>query len=304
VIAWLTRHLQTCVGTLGRLAAHRLATLLTVLVIGIALALPACLQVLIVNARSASGDLNRAVELSVYFKTGTPVEQAEKTALAVRARSNVRDVQLIKADAALESFRERAGFGPALEALKDNPLPHTLVVRPAQDATDRSLLEALATEMRAIPEVDLVQLDTVWVDRLNAILNTLRRTVWVVALLLGFGVLITIGNTIRAEIQARRPEIEITKLVGGTDAFVRRPFLYTGFWYGLSGGIFALGLSYLVVALLSGPVKRLASLYGSDFELVGLKPQDALLVVGIGVALGWLGALVAASRHLREIEPQ
>lgn len=300
--AWLTRHLQTCVGTLGRLAAHRLATLLTVLVIGIALALPACLQVLIVNARTAGGGLNRAVELSVYFKMGTPAEQAEKSALAVRARSGIANVQLVKADEALRAFRERAGFGAALDALSDNPLPHTLIVRP--DMQERAELEALAAELRALPEVDLVQLDSVWVDRLNAILDTLRRTVWVVAILLGFGVLITIGNTIRAEIQARRAEIEITKLVGGTNAFVRRPFLYTGFWYGLGGGVLALGLSYVVVALLSGPVRRLASLYGSDFELRGLGLEDGLLVLGTGVVLGWLGALVAATRYLREVEPQ
>lgn len=304
MMAWLARHLQTCVGTLGRLAEHRLATLLTVLVIGIALALPACLQVLIVNARNASGDLNRAVELSVYFKIGTPIEQAEKIALATRAREGVAEAQLIKADEALQSFRARAGFGAALDALSDNPLPHTLIVSPDQSVLDRPQLETLATELRALPEVDLVQLDTIWIDRLNAILDTLRRTVWVVALLLGFGVLITIGNTIRAEIQSRRAEIEITKLVGGTNAFVRRPFLYTGFWYGLGGGVFALGLSYLVVGLLSAPVQRLAGLYGSDFRLMGLGLEDGLLVVGSGVVLGWLGALVASTRHLREIEPQ
>lgn len=302
--AWFTRHLQTCVGTLGRLAEHRLATVLTVLVIGIALALPACLQVLIVNARTASGDLNRAVELSVYFKPGTPVELAEKAALTVRTRSEVKEARLINAKDALQAFRARSGFGEALDALSDNPLPHTLVVRPNDDLTERAQLETLAAELRAVPEVDLVQLDSVWIDRLNAILDALRRTVWVVALLLGFGVLITVGNTIRAEIQARRAEIEITKLVGGTNAFVRRPFLYTGFWYGFGGGIVALGVSYLVVGLLSGPVARLAGLYGSDFKLAGLGLSDGLSVLGAGVLLGWLGALVAASRHLREIEPQ
>jgi cell division transport system permease protein len=274
------------------------------LVIGIALALPACLQVLIVNARTASGDLNRAVELSVYFKPGTPAEHAEKTALAVRARGGIANVQLVKADEALRAFRERAGFGAALDALTDNPLPHTLIVRPEQDQSDRTRLEELATDLRALPEIDLVQLDSVWIDRLNAILDTLRRTVWVVALLLGFGVLITIGNTIRAEIQARRAEIEITKLVGGTNAFVRRPFLYTGFWYGLAGGILALGISYLVVALLAGPIGRLAGLYGSDFKLAGLGFEDGSIVVATGIILGWLGALLAATRHLREIEPQ
>ena len=116
--------------------------------------------------------------------------------------------------------------------------------------------------------------------------------------------LIIVGNTIRADIQGRRAEIEVAKLVGATDAFVRRPFLYTGAWYGLGGGVIAVVVSFIVVALLAGPVQRLAGLYGSDFRLAGLGAQDGLMVIGAGIALGWLGSLVAASRHLREIEPQ
>jgi len=302
--AWIARHLQTCLGTLGRLAAHPLPTLLTVLVIGIALALPACLQVLVINARAVSGDLNRAVDLSVYFKSDTPVAQAEQVAAAIRLRKNVADVRLIKADEALQVFRERSGFGVALNALTDNPLPHALVVRPASDATSRTQLEALAQELRGLSGVDVVQLDTAWVERFNAILDAVRRGVLVVAILLAFGVLVIVGNTIGTEIQARRAEIEITKLVGGTDAFVRRPFLYTGIWYGLGGGIVALTVSYLIVALMAGPISRLAGLYGSDFVLEGLGPQYSLWLIGIGLGLGWLGSLVAASRHLRDIEPQ
>jgi cell division transport system permease protein len=304
VNAWLTRHLQTCVGTLGRLAAQPLPTLLTVLVIGIALALPACLQVLVINARMVSGDLNRVVDLSVYFKANTPVAQAEQVAATIRLRKNVAGVRLIKSDDALQAFRERSGFGAALNALTDNPLPHALVVQPTSDAMSSAQLEALAQELRGMPAVDIVQLDTAWVERFNAILDAVRRGVLVVAILLGFGVMVIVGNTIRTEIQARRAEIEITKLVGGTDAFVRRPFLYTGIWYGLGGGVVALTVSYLIVALMAGPISRLAGLYGSDFTLAGLGPRYSFWLIGVGLALGWLGSLVAASRHLRDIEPQ
>jgi cell division transport system permease protein len=281
-----------------------LATLLTVLVIGIALALPACLQVLVINARAVSGDLNRAVDLSVYFKANTSVAQAEQVAANVRLRKDVADVRVIKAEDALKTFRERAGFGAALDALNHNPLPHTLVVRPADTATGSEQLEAIAEALRGIPQVDIVQLDTAWVERFNAILDALRRGVLVVALLLAFGVMVIVGNTIRTEIQGRRAEIEITKLVGGTDAFVRRPFLYTGIWYGLGGGLVALTVSYLVVALMAGPVRHLSGLYGSDFALSGLGLQYSLWLIGAGVTLGWLGSLTAASRHLRDIEPQ
>jgi cell division transport system permease protein len=301
---WFTRHLQTCIGTLGRLLQQPLPTVLTILVIGIALALPACLQVLVVNARAVSGDLTRAVDLTVYFKTNTSVAQAEQVAANVRLRKDVTEVQLIKADDALKDFRERSGFGPALDALNHNPLPHALVVRPTSDATGSAQLEIIAQALREMPQIDVVQLDTAWVERFNAILDALRRGVLVVALLLAFGVMVIIGNTIRTDIQGRRAEIEITNLVGGTDAFVRRPFLYTGIWYGLGGGLVALTVSYLVVALLAGPVRRLSSLYGSDFALAGLGLKYSLWLIGAGIALGWLGSLTAASRHLRDIEPQ
>jgi cell division transport system permease protein len=301
---WLTRHLQTCIGTLGRLSTQRLHSLLTILVIGIALALPACLQVLVLNARAASGDLNRAVDLSVYLKTTTPVAQAEQIATTIRARRDVADVRLIKADDALKEFRERSGFGAALDALTDNPLPHALVVQPIVDTLRGAQLETLAQQLRTIDGVDIVQLDTAWVERFNAILDTVRRVVVVVAILLAFGVTVIIGNTIRTDIQSRRAEIEITKLVGGTDAFVRRPFLYSGIWYGLGGGLVALTLSYLIVALLAGSVRHLAGLYGSNFELSGLGFKYSLWLIGVGIALGWLGSLVAASRHLRDIEPE
>jgi cell division transport system permease protein len=162
----------------------------------------------------------------------------------------------------------------------------------------------IAQELRGIAQVDVVQLDTAWVERFNAILDALRRGVLVVALLLAFGVLVIVGNTIGTEIQSRRAEIEITKLVGGTDAFVRRPFLYTGIWYGLGGGLVALSVSYLVVALLASPIRRLSGLYGSDFALAGLGLRYSLWLIGIGVALGWLGSLTATTRHLRDIEPQ
>lgn len=301
--AWFTRHLQTCIGSLGRLAAQRVSTVMTILVVGITLALPACLQVLIVNARAASGDLTRAVDLSVYLKAGTALAPAEQVVARIRQRRDVTAVRLIKADDALKEFRQRSGFGAALDALTDNPLPHTLVIQPNPNFATGSQLETLAEELKALPEVDLVQLDTAWVDRFNAMLEAMRRIVLVIASLLGFGVIVIIGNSIRSEIQTRRSEIEITKLVGGSDAFIRRPFLYAGVWYGLGGGLIALLISYLFVALLALPIQRLATLYGSNFALVTLDfPQSAFLL-GLGIGLGWFGSLLAATRHLRRIEP-
>lgn len=301
--AWLTRHAQTSIGSLGRLSQHKFATLLTILVIGIALALPACLHLLINNAQNATGNWNRAVDLTVFLKRPTSAEDATRTADRIGKRRDVSNVELITADAALKDFRRDSGFGPAIDALNDNPLPHTLVVTPAAEFTTAASLESLAADLRGMPSVDVVQLDTAWVNRLNAILDTVRSGLVVAAALLALGVMVIVGNTIRLDIQNRRTEIEVTKLVGGSDAFVRRPFLYNGIWYGFGGGLIAWIITLAVIGVLREPIGRLAGLYGSAFELGGLDPKATLILLGSGIVLGWLGSYLAASRHLRVIEP-
>ncbi|MBL8268434.1 permease-like cell division protein FtsX [Steroidobacter sp.] len=301
--AWLTRHAQTSIGSLGRLSQHKLATLLTVLVIGIALALPACLHLLISNAQTATGNWNRAVELTVFLKRPTSAEEASRTADRVRQRRDVSEVQLITSADALKGFRRDSGFGAAIDALNENPLPHTLVITPAAEFSTSANLDSLAADLRAMPSIEVVQLDTAWVNRLNAILDTVRRGLVVAAALLALGVMVIVGNTIRLDIQNRRAEIEVTKLVGGSDAFVRRPFLYNGIWYGLGGGVTAWIITLAVIGILREPIGRLAGLYGSAFQLGGLDPRATLILLGSGVVLGWLGSYLAASRHLRAIEP-
>jgi cell division transport system permease protein len=301
--AWLTRHLQTMVGSLGRLSQHKLATLLTILVIGIALALPACLHLLITNAQVATGSWGRTVDLSVFMKERASVTEAQRAADRIRQRRDVENVEVISAEEALKEFRHASGFGAAIDALNENPLPHTLVVRPRADSMSSASLESLAADLRALPSVDAVQLDTAWVDRLNAILAAIQRGVMLAAGLLALGVIVIVGNTIRLDIQNRREEIEVTKLVGGSDAFVRRPFLYNGIWYGLGGAVIAWIIAAVVTAVLREPVGRIAGLYGSGFELTGLGLEQSMLLALAGVVLGWLGSYLAASRHLREIEP-
>jgi cell division transport system permease protein len=301
---WLERHMQTFVGSLGRLWQHPFSTLLTVLVIGIALALPACLHVLVQNVRAASGGWSNALDISVYMKPAATLEQAQQAAERVRKRRDVEDVKLVEADDALEEFRRGSGFGEALDALKDNPLPHALVVRPAAEFREASQVEGLTEELRKIDHVDLVQLDTAWVSRFNAILDVVRRIVLLAAGLFALGILVIVGNTIRLDIENRRDEIEVTKLVGGSDAFVRRPFLYSGVWYGLGGALIAWLIVTVVITVLGEPVQRIAGLYGSTFELNGLRLEGTgVLLVG-GVVLGWLGSFIAATRELRGIEPK
>lgn len=301
---WGARHVQALLGSLGRLARNPLATLFTLTVIAVALALPAVLGLAVTNARLATGDFADAVDMSVYFKTDIPLAKAEQLARSARARHGIAGVTLVSAEQGLAEFREHSGFGEALKALGDNPLPHVLNVRPTPDASDPAALDALKRYFAAWPEVDLVQIDSEWVLRFAAILELLRRALTVLAAGLGLGVLAVIGNTIRLEILNRRAEIEITKLVGGTNAFVRRPFLYTGVLYGLGGALLAWALVGMAVLFLADPVGRLAALYGSRFALAGPTPREVGGLLVTGAALGWLGAWLSAARHLSRIKPR
>ncbi|MGH8210806.1 MAG: permease-like cell division protein FtsX [Steroidobacteraceae bacterium] len=298
------RHTQALLGSVGRLARNPFATALTLLVIGLALALPMALRLFVTNAQAATGDFANAVDMSVYLKTDVPLAKAEQLAAAARQRAEIAAVTLIPADKALEEFRTYSGFGAALEALKENPLPHVLHIRPRPQDSSAATLESLRRYFTAWPEVDIVQIDSEWVMRFNAILEVLGRLLVIAAVLLGAGVLAVIGNTIRLEILNRRAEIEVTKLVGGSNGFVRRPFLYTGMLYGLGGAVLAWLIVEAAVAVLGQPVATLAQLYGSRYSLQGPSGDDIGIVLAAGIVLGWLGAWISAARHLRSIEPR
>jgi cell division transport system permease protein len=298
------RHAQALLGSLGRLKRNALATVLTLLVIGLALALPAALGLFVINAQSATGGFGHAIDLSVYLKSGVPLAKAQQLAAGARERPGIAQVTVIPADEGLKEFREYSGFGAALDALQSNPLPQVLHVIPSANASSAADLQSLRRYFAAWPEVDIVQLDTEWVLRFNAILAVLRRLVLIAAVLLGAGVLAVVGNTIRLEILNRKAEIEVTKLVGGSNAFVRRPFLYTGILYGLGGAVLAWAILETAVLVLDQPVTTLAQLYGSRYALQGPSAQVLAMLFGGGMALGWLGAWISAHRHLRSIEPR
>lgn len=303
-VTWVTRHLQSMFAALGRLLRRPLSTLLTTLVIAVALALPAGLWLVVKNARAATGDLATAVQVTAYMKVGTPIARADQLARQLRERPEVASVRVIPAEQALKEFREYSGFGTALDALTDNPLPHALVVQPRVEQRDGGTIEALRAFLTAAPDVDIVQADAEWARRLAALLDVLRTLFLAAAGLLAVGVLAVIGNTIRLEIGARREEIEVTKLVGGSDAFVRRPFLYAGLFQGLFGGLLSLGLVALVIASVEAPIARLTALYGGRFRLGGLSLEEAGIVLLVGASLGLIGAWIGAARHLSRIEPR
>jgi cell division transport system permease protein len=302
-LRWGRRHLQTCIGALGALSRQPLASLLTIAVIGVALALPAALQVLVQNGRAAAGNLDDIRDFSVYLKPGTALGIAQALGRELEAGDGVAAVTLIPADQALEELQQDAGLAGLALALEQNPLPHTLVVRPG-DALNEAGIAALAADIGRRPTVDQVKLDGEWLSRLAALIEVMRRAVLLATLLLVGGVVIIIGNTIRLDIQNRQQEIEVMKLLGATDGFVRRPFLYLGFWYGLLGGLVALLLLLASLWSLSGPLNRLAGLYGSDLRLAGLSLRTAGTLLLGGLVAGCGGAFLAVGRHLKAIQPR
>jgi cell division transport system permease protein len=301
--AYFSRHAQVLVGSLGRIIHQPFATLMTMGVIAVALALPLFFSLLLQNARSATGNWNQAYDLSVYMNKKAGSARVQALARQLRLRGDVAAVRIISAEQALAEFRTDSGFGNALDALGDNPLPDTLVVTPTLVASSPQGTETLKTAIGALNDVQTVQIDSDWVKRLHAMIDLLRRIVLLTGGLLGIGIVLIVSNTIRLDILNRRAEIEVMKLVGASDGFTRRPFLYSGIWYGLGGGVLALVLVGVATTVLARPVAQLAFLYDSSFSLQGLQWVTALVVLGLAVALSWLGSWLAATRHIRAIEP-
>lgn len=300
---WLLRHAQVALASLGRLARSPLSSLMTILVIGIALSLPTGLHLLLKNVQQLGGTWDGAASISLYLMQD--VDQKEVGQLAERLRSmrGVDEIRVISRDQALNEFRQLSGFSGALEALEGNPLPAVLVVKPDADHSSPASAKALLNQLQALDRVEFGQLDLQWVRRFQAITEIARRAVLVLASLLAAAVLLIVVNTIRLEIQNRHAEIEVTKLIGGTDAFIRRPFLYLGIWYGLFGGIAAGLLVGLSLWLLKSPVARLSGLYNSDFGLTSMDLASLASLIAISVLLGLCGAWLAVARHLNDIEP-
>jgi cell division transport system permease protein len=300
---YLLRHVQTFFGALGQMARTPLTTLLTLAVLGITLALPAGLYVAVSSVERLGASLERGGQISLFLKRDTSDAAALKLAQQIRAMSPVAAVDYLSRADALAEFKSLSGFGPALTALGSNPLPSVLIVRPATDATPAAA-EALREQLARLPAVELAELDLAWLRRLDAILAFGERAAWVLSVLLALAVLLIVGNTTRLAVLNRQAEIEVIQLVGGTPAFIRRPFLYTGGLQGLLGGLLAWLMVEVSLWIVAGPAQQLAGLYGSLFALTGLDLESGLALAGAGAILGWLGARLAVGWQLRRIAIQ
>jgi cell division transport system permease protein len=299
---WALENLRVLFTSLGRLSREPVSTLLTAAVIGVTLALPAGLHVVVQNLSAISYSWEGSLQASLFLKDEVTAERGRELARALQQRQGVARASYISREQSLVEFRELSGFGEALELLADNPLPAVIVVTP-QRQLSQERMSALMDELSRLPEVEVAKLDQKWLDRLYAILDIVQRAVLIIAGMLALAVMVIVGNTIRLEIENRREEIIVMKLIGAPDSFIRRPFLYTGVWYGLAGGLFAWLLVDGALYALAGPARRLAGLYESSYALAGLSPQTTLLMLGAGVALGVLGSAWTVGRHLGRYEP-
>jgi len=301
--AYLLRHLQTLLYSLGQLVRNPWPTLMTVAVVGIALALPTGLFVVMDNLTRASEAWDIRPQLSVYLTVGLADADVERARTHIAARREVSELKHIPPAVGLAEFRELSGFALAVDLLDENPLPAVLVVYPQVDMVDPDRMARLAAELRQLDGVEHVQVDMAWLQRLRSVIEFGHRVVLVIAVVLCVGLVLIISNTIRLAVLNRREEIQIIDLIGGTGGFIRRPFLYAGALQGVFGALFAWMLVILVLELVQGPLTRLGALYQADWGLTGLGFGRGMLLLAVGGMLGWIASRVTVGRYLRQLDP-
>lgn len=300
--AYFLHHMQSLVFSLGKIYHSPTTTIMTVAVIGITLSLPGGFYLFLKNIDAMSGDFRSSSQISLYLDIEMDEKKARAMERQVADMADVADTRFVSKGESLEAFRQTSGFGKSIDTLSSNPLPHTIIVEPSSSA-DTFAVKNLLNLLQTLPGVEIAKLDTEWLERLYTILEIARRSVAIITILFGFAVLLIIGNTIRLDIQNRYQEIIVTKLIGATNAFIRRPFLYGGLWYGLLGGViswFIVEIGYLAI---SGPLNRLNLLYQADLVLITFSFQDFIILISSSTLLGLTGSWIAVARHLNQIEP-
>lgn len=300
---YLLRHVQVMLFSLGQLWRQPLSTLMTVVVIGIAIALPAGLYVLLDNIKQVSEQWDDSTQISLFLQQDVFPKQAQKLNQELQNWPDIAETHYQSSAQSLEEFRQLSGLGSLLDSLPTNPLPAIIIIQPNEKDLRPDAIGSLLARLEALPEVEQAQLDMEWLQRLRSLNKTAQRGISILSLLLSLSVLLIIGNTIRLAILSRQSEIRVIKLVGGTNAFIRRPFLYTGFWYGLLGGLIGWLILNFSLSLINGPVNELAKLYSSQFTLHWLSASLFLIMPITGMVLGVLGAWISVGRHLSAIEP-
>ncbi|MBS3964718.1 MAG: permease-like cell division protein FtsX [Methylomonas sp.] len=302
--AYLLNHVHGLLSSLGRLSRTPFTSAMTLLVLAIAISLAAAFYIVVANLQQMTGNLQASNQMSLFLKDNVSEAAAGKLAEQFRQHGGIESANVITRQQAMAEFKAHSGFGDALKALDSNPLPNLIQVQPKHALDDKAAVEALLTELRQIPQVEFVQIDMQWVSRLQAVMAIASRSVAIVGVLLGLAVIFITGNTIRLELQDRRNEVYIAKLVGATNGFIQRPFLYAGFWLGLIAGVIAWIIVTLMLVIVESPVEKLSSLYDGSFELMYISFSEFMLLLMMTSTLAVLGSWAVVHYQLRQIKPQ
>ena len=301
--SYLRDHARSFIFSLGKLYRQPFATTLTLLMIAIALALPASLFVLLNNLQGVTQKWDDAGQITLFLKSDISQDSINKLTKRIENYAEIANVKYVSADEALKEFSARSEFGHLAEGLEQNPLPPTLIASPTTVSKKNAALQKLVSEFKTIKHVENVQLDMQWLQRLQSITDIVQRVITIIGILLALSVLLVVGNSIRLDIQSRREEIEVTKLIGATNRYIRRPFLYGGLWYGLLGGVLALILVFSVLLIIKSPVQNLVGLYESSFQLIFPTFKQSLALLLISILLGLFGSWLTVERYINRIEP-
>jgi len=301
--SYFSHHQKTYKATFKQLLEQPLASFFTCAVIGIAFVLPALLAILLSNIQSVQHNWDGSAQITLFLKKGVPALDGNILSETIAKKPSITSSHFVDNNTALEEFKKRFELQDAVDYLDENPLPHIILVQPDKSLKSIDHIEQIKNSLLKFPEVEGALLDVMWVQRLNSITQLLQRAAWVIALMLGAAVILILGNTIRLFIENRKEEIIVVKLVGGTNAFVRRPFLYMGVFFGFGGSAIAWILINLTLYMLNGPIQDLAISYQSTFNLSGFSFESTLLLIVLGMSLGWFGAWLSVRKHLDDIEP-
>ena len=301
VRAWLRRHSYSFFSSLGVLLKHKIGTLMTVLVLAIAMFLPLGLYMTLSNMDGLNLRQDEWSAVTVFFQSGTTQEEVERVAGQLQKQMQPGSIAIISPAEGMLEFRQASGFGESLDMLEENPLPWVMQVSPQPGSTEQveADVEELTAFLASVESVEVTQFDYKWLQRLGRLMDLGTAVVTALVLLFGIAVVVVVANTIRLDVASHAEEIEILALVGAGNAFVRQPFLYTGLWYGLMGGLLAVILLGLAMLYLAGPIGLLLETYGTVFDLRGLGGYHTLWILLGGGFLGWLGAWIAVQRYLR-----
>ncbi|TRW96464.1 permease-like cell division protein FtsX [Candidatus Methylobacter oryzae] len=302
--AYRNLHAHALFSSLGRLLASRFSFVMTIIVLAIAISLASGFYILVVNLQQLAGNLEASNQISLFLKDEISETRANKFVNSIKQNPDIQEVKLITKDEALAEFQAYSGFGDAVKALENNPLPLVVQVLPKNSLKEEQALEALLDDFKRSAEVDFAQMDMQWVKRLQSIMEVAERGVVLLSLLLGAGVLFITANTIRLEVHNRRDEVVIAKLVGATNGFIHRPFLYSGFWIGFFSGVAAWFIVTIIMLILKQPIEKLSGLYDDGFRVLFFGFTETLALLFISSVLGVVGSWIVLHFQLRQLKPE